>query len=418
MNAIIISVGDELMMGQTIDTNSAWLSTRLVALGCTPLYHKTVGDDLGGIVDAVLEAGDRADIVVITGGLGPTEDDMTRHALAKTINVPLDLHEPSLETIEKFFRSIGRVMPPTNRIQAMYPRGSDVLANYWGTAPGIHLVIGAAHLYAFPGVPREMRGMFERYIVPYLEQMSGRSIVTESITTFGAGESTVAEALGPLMERTRNPLVGTTVSGGEVTIRVRSDFVTREEAMQACEDVVLDIKKRMGDWVVGVGGSSLTETTVNMARSLGVLLTVAESCTGGLLAKLLTDIPGSSDVFLGGWVTYSNELKVNELGVSPDVLSKDGAVSQGVAMAMAEGALKRSGADYALALTGVAGPAGGTESKPVGTVWLAIASRQGSETRLESECYSFPGERGMIRLRAAKTAINRLRLALLARRTS
>jgi nicotinamide-nucleotide amidase len=416
MDAVILSVGDELILGQTVDTNSAWLSSQLILRGCMPSYHKTVGDDADGIASAIREATGVANLVIITGGLGPTEDDMTRQALAKMLKKPLRIDDESLAAIEAFFRSIGRPMPVANRAQAMHPEGTKVLQNLWGTAPGIHALIGNAHVFAFPGVPPEMKAMYERYIVPHLEQSAGRFIHTESVTTYGAGESNVAHILGDLMSRLRNPLVGTTVSAGEVTIRVRSDFDTEDQALRECERTVDEIKERLGAWLIGTGGVSLAEATIRLARQRGMRLVVAESCTGGLLAKLLTDIPGASEMFLGGWVTYSNDLKTKELGVDPAVIQREGAVSEAVAIAMAEGALKASGADVALSLTGIAGPGGGTATKPVGTVWMAMAFREGDRIVCESEHCLFPGSRDMIRLRAAKTAINRLRLALVGRR--
>jgi nicotinamide-nucleotide amidase len=307
-------------------------------------------------------------------------------------------------------------MPPTNRIQAMYPKTGKVLPNSWGTAPGIYAQLGDAHVYVFPGVPREMMGMFEKYISVHLEKKMGRCIVTESVTTFGAGESILAQALGELMERTRNPLVGTTVSNGEVSVRIRSDFATQAEATRECEVTVTEVMNRLGDWVVGRKGVSLAAATIQLARERGIHLAVAESCTGGGLSALLTDVPGSSDVFLGGWVTYANEMKARELDVNANDILSEGAVSKKVCMAMAEGALKKSGADYSLAITGTAGPGGGSESKPVGTVWTALAFRRDGKIFCESESHLFPGSRDMIRMRAAKTAINCLRLALRAGR--
>ncbi len=415
MNVVILSVGDELIVGQTVDTNSAWLSTRLISHGCLPLYHKTTGDDLNAIVDALHEASGKADLIVVTGGLGPTEDDLTRQALAKALNQPLVLDELSLRTIEGYFRSIGRDMPIANRIQAMYPQGGKVLPNPWGTAPGIHAQLAGASVYAFPGVPREMHNMFEKYISPGLTQATGKFIVTESVTTFGAGESSIAQILGELMDRSRNPVVGTTVSAGEVTVRVRSDFSSHAEALRECVTTVAEIERRLGNWVVGTGGVSLVEATMQIARQAGVRLAVAESCTGGLLSKLITDIPGASDVFIGGWVTYSNDLKIKELMVDAGLLARDGAVSEAVSMAMAEGALKKSGADYALSLTGIAGPSGGSDGKPVGSLWMTMAFRHHGVVCTKSEHCLFPGDRDMIRLRAAKTAINCLRLALMTR---
>lgn len=413
MNAIILSIGDELTLGQTVDTNSAWLSGRLTAAGVATRYHKTVADDLDAIVAVIREAAEQADIVVVTGGLGPTQDDLTRQALATVLKRPLDMHPPSLDRIRLFFQRLGREMPPTNRVQALVPRGAEVLDNDWGTAPGIKARLGRATLYAFPGVPREMQAMFDRHVHPSLERPGGAGLVTESLLVFGAGESTVAERLGDLMRRDRNPLVGTTVSGGIVTVRLRSQFPTREIALRQLEKTAREVRERLGPLVFGQGADTLPAVVGRLATERGVRVATAESCTGGLLAKLLTDNPGSSAYFLGGWVTYANDMKTQELGVPGELLAGHGAVSEAVAMAMAEGAARRSGADYAMALTGVAGPEGGSGDKPVGTVWIALAHRRPDGIGVRAECHRFPGDREMVRDRAAKTALNLLRLDLL-----
>jgi nicotinamide-nucleotide amidase len=412
MKAIILSIGDELTLGQSVDTNSAWLSGRLTAAGVATRYHKTVADDQEAIVAAVREAAGQADLVLVTGGLGPTQDDLTRQALAAVMNRPLDMHPPSLERIRLFFERLGRDMPPTNRVQALVPRGAEVLENDWGTAPGIKARLGRATLYAFPGVPREMQPMFDRHVQPSLQRPGAAGLVTESLRVFGAGESTVAEKLGDLMRRDRNPLVGTTVSGGIVTVRLRSQFLTREIALRQLERTAQEVRERLGPLVFGRGTDTLPEVVGRLAAERGVRVATAESCTGGLLAKLLTDNPGSSAYFLGGWVTYANAMKTRELGVPESLLDGHGAVSEAVAVAMAEGAARRSGAEYALALTGVAGPEGGSEEKPVGLVWIALAHRRPDGLGARAECHRFPGDRESVRDRAAKTALNLLRLEL------
>lgn len=413
MKAIILSIGDELIFGQTIDSNSAWLSARLADRGIIPLYHKTIADSLEMTVVALRLAVSEAELVIVTGGLGPTLDDLTRQALAVFLDKPLDLHPPSLKRMKAFFKELGREMPPSNRIQAHIPRGTEALDNDWGTAPGVKVKIGKTLVFALPGVPREMEKMAERYIFPLFARGSGHAVGVESLAAFGFGESVVAEKLGDLMRRDRNPSVGTTVSGGVVTVRVRSEAPTVELARKLLARTVTQIKDRLGEMIYAVGGQTLAGIVAQLAVLKGKRLVTAESCTGGLVAKLLTDIPGSSVWFEGGWVTYSNVLKEKQLSVPGALIEKDGAVSEAVACAMAEGALKHSTADYSVALTGVAGPEGGTASRPVGMVWVAVGHRDGHKLLARAECFRFPGDRDMIRDRAAKTAINLLRLELI-----
>ncbi len=413
MNVIILSIGDELILGQTIDSNSAWLSARLADRGIITLYHKTIADDMEATVEALRLAATETELVIVTGGLGPTQDDLTRQAFAALINKPLDLHPPSLERIRSYFKSLGREMPASNRIQAHIPRGADVLENNWGTAPGIKMKMGKTLFFAFPGVPYEMEKMAEFHLFPLFERNSGMMVAIESLGTFGAGESIVAEKLGELMRRDRNPVVGTTVSGGVVTVRLRSEAPTIELAQKQLARTSALVKERLGVLVFAEGTQTLAEVVGKLAKLKIKRLVTAESCTGGLVAKMLTDVAGSSAWFEGGWVTYANEMKVQELAVPAALIERDGAVSESVACAMACGALKHSTADYSIALTGVAGPEGGTEVKPVGTVWIAIGYRNETQVTTQVECFRFPGGRDTIRDRAAKTALNMLRLELL-----
>jgi nicotinamide-nucleotide amidase len=412
MKAAILSVGDELVLGQTVDSNSAWLSAKLAACGIMTVHHKTVADDLAAITRAIREAVKAAPLVILTGGLGPTEDDLTRQALARAMRRPLVLHPASLVKIRRFFQTLGREMSPSNRIQALYPRGAVMLRNDWGTAPGLKAGFGRSTFYAFPGVPREMMNMFTHHVEPSLVRGAGRCILTRTLHTFGAGESTVADLLGGLMARDRNPVVGTTVSGGIVSVRIRSDFDTRRSAQQQLAKTAAEVETCLGGLVFGRDGEMLEEVVGDLLRRAGQRLAVAESCTGGLVAKMVTDVPGASAWFAGGWVVYSNALKHGALAVPMILLRRHGAVSEPVARAMAEGALKKSGADYALALTGIAGPDGGSKDKPVGTVWIALAGKCGRKIEVGAECFRFPGNRGMVRDRAAKTALNMLRLKL------
>lgn len=413
MKAVILSIGDELVLGQTTDTNSAWLSSQLAAEGVMTSYHQTVADTVDDISAAITTAAKVSDFLIITGGLGPTKDDLTRDALAKVLNQPMELHEASLDRINLFFKSLGREMPPSNKIQAMLPRSAKPLNNDWGTAPGIEATIGNCRLFIFPGVPNEMMHMFHRYVLPAIPTNIKRCILTETINTFGAGESTVAEKLGDLMQRNRNPIVGTTVSAGIVSIRIRSDFPSIDTARRELEATVDEIQNRLDQLVFGRGRDTLQEVVGTLARYRRKKLATAESCTGGLVAKMLTEVAGSSDYFLGGWVVYSNDLKTRELGVPHELITEYGAVSEQVASAMAVQALLKAGADLSVSLTGIAGPGGGTPAKPVGTVWIGIAAKKNETVSAIAQHYIFPGDRAHVRDRAAKTALNLLRLTLI-----
>jgi nicotinamide-nucleotide amidase len=413
MKAVILSIGDELIMGQTVDTNSAWLSARLADLGIMTHYHKTVADDTAAVTLALKEACDCCDLVIVTGGLGPTEDDLTRHALAELLNRPLDLHPPSLERIRSFFKSLGREMPAMNRIQAMIPRGVEVLANDWGTAPGMKVKSGKAQLFFFPGVPREMVKMVERDVLPLYQKHTGLALAVAALHVFGAGESTVAEMLGDLMRRDRNPLIGTTASKWVVTVRIRSEAPTPGLAQRQLAETVKTVEARLGTLIYGHDQDTLQGVVARLALAKNQKVVTAESCTGGLIAQLLTDEAGSSGFFAGGWVVYSNAMKTRELGVPASLIERDGAVSEAVACSMAEGALRRGEADWALSATGIAGPDGGSSEKPVGTVWVGLAHRSAEGIRVRAERFFLPGPRDSVRDRAAKSALNMLRLELL-----
>lgn len=413
MQAIIISVGDELTLGQSVDTNSAWLSARLAEMGVMTRSHHTVPDDQGAIVQVVRSATELAEWVVITGGLGPTQDDLTRQALAELHGAPLVLHAPSLARIEQFFKDRGRVMTASNRVQAMAPAGALVLDNPQGTAPGLRLGVGRALVFALPGVPFEMKAMFEQHLAPLIAAQAGRTILARKINTFGVGESMVGEALGDLMRRDQNPMVGTTVSAGIVSIRIRSDFPTRAQAQDELDRTVRAVKQKLGTAVFSEGDVSLAAVVGLLLHARHRTVATAESCTAGLVAAMLTEVPGASDWFLGGWVVYANRTKIAALGVPDDLIAREGAVSESVVRKMAEEALQRSAGDYALALTGVAGPEGGSPEKPVGTVWIGLGKNIAGQTRVVAERFLLLGDRAMIRERAAKAALNMLRLELL-----
>lgn len=415
MPAILLSIGDELTLGQTVDTNAAWLSARLSSLGIACAEHRTVPDDFDQIATTIQQCAKSADFMIITGGLGPTDDDLTRPALAKAMGVDLVEDPKSVDEIAAYFTGRGRTMPQRNRIQATHPQTSKMIQNTCGTAPGIQATLGSCEIFVTPGVPREMFAMFERDIEPAIRQMAGTSqtILTTKLNSFGSGESEIAEHLGDLCDRNRNPVVGTTVARGYVSVRIRSEHDDPEQAKAMLDDTLEQVKAKVGPLAFGRDAVQLQEVVIALLTEQGKTVATAESCTGGLIAGMLTDVPGSSAAVLGGWVTYANQMKTQQLGVPTKMIEQNGAVSQQVIEAMARGALEKSGADFALSTSGIAGPGGGTEDKPVGTVWIGMAWRDGGSTHAAARLSRFAGDRDTIRDRSAKCALQLLRLKLL-----
>ncbi len=408
MKAIILAVGDELVSGQTVDSNSAHLSRRLAMRGIGVLRHETVGDELTQLAAAISRAAGDADVVLISGGLGPTADDLTRHAIARAMDEPLVLDEDSLAEIEAFFRKRGRQMVDANRVQAMRPTSASMIPNERGTAPGILARLGRATVFAMPGVPHEMRHMYEAGVAPHLGD--GAGVVTHHIVhSFGSGESDIATKIADLMERGREPAVGTTVAAGLVSIRIVSRGDSLDEADGKFRSVRDEIRRRLGSLVIGEGQDTMASVVGNLLSQRRMTLATAESCTGGLIGEMLTQVPGASDYFLGGIISYANRVKSSQLGVDPEVIDTSGAVSEPVAIAMATGVRDRLSADWAVSATGIAGPTGGTDEKPVGTVWIGLAGPEGARAHR----HVFPGDRAFIRRRTALAALNSLRLQLL-----
>lgn len=418
MRAIILSIGDELVLGQTVDTNSAWLSQQLASVGVAVAAHLTVGDDQRGIEQAILESVGRCDVLLISGGIGPTEDDLTRQALAAVMGVELEMSDAWLHRLEAFFRKIGRPMSALNRIQAMIPRGATMIDNPAGTAAGIDATYVAGdqkticRIFVMPGVPKEMKLMFAQSVLPHVKAGAGGAVIlSRTLHTFGMGESNVAEKLGQLMDRKRNPSVGTTVSGGIVSLRINSRFDSMDEAQRQLEETDALCRAALGDLIFGREDDTLATVVAAMLLSAPQAPTVAtaESCTGGLLAKVLTDTPGSSRYFRYGWVTYANEAKTDLLGVPESELKEHGAVSEQTVRTMARAARDLSRTDFAISISGIAGPDGGTPEKPVGTVWIGLAHGAGVDARR----FVLTGDREMIRDRSAKMALTMLRFKLL-----
>ncbi len=404
----IVSIGNELLSGQ-VDTNAAYLCEKLLSLGIPVVSCYTVGDETEAIVRVLELAKSDADLVIATGGLGPTDDDLTRTAFAKLLNVELRLDENILKKAEDFFAGRDLPTPERNKVQALIPAGTRPVANDLGTAPGIEAKIGKKLLFALPGVPAEMKEMFEKLIAPQLRQLHAQQvIVTRKIKCFGAGESAVAELLGDMMQRGRNPLVNCTVDCGLITLSVVAAAAERRSAEEMAEEAEKLLREKLGRLVFGTAGETLAEVVGGQLLRRKKKIAVAESCTGGLLCKLITDIPGASTYFTHGWVTYSNTAKTRELGVSGELIDKYGAVSAEVAAAMAQAARHKAKTDFAVAITGIAGPGGATEQKPVGLVYITVCS----DDKFLTKGFDFSHDRRSIRLKSALTALNLLRLEL------
>lgn len=410
--AWVISTGTELALGQTVDTNTAWLAAQLAAIGIRTLRHITVPDDTDATRNVVLQASTACDVILLTGGLGPTDDDLTRQALANATGVPLELHAPSLEHLRAFFAARGREMPPANTVQAMLPQSATALPNTCGTAPGIRIELNGTPCFALPGVPFEMRAMFERHVLPELQRRTtGATLLTCILQTFGLGESDLGERIRDLMARGRNPEVGTTAGFGLVGIRINAAAPTRAAAQALLDDTEAELRARLGSIIFGRDGDTLASVVGAQLIASGQTLSTAESCTGGLIGTLITDIAGSSAYYRGGAITYADDTKVSLLDVDQRTLDEHGAVSERVAEALARGAANRFGTDYAISTTGVAGPSGGTAQKPVGLVFIGLHTP--AETTARKCLFGSDAPREAIRLRAARTALNSARLHLL-----
>jgi nicotinamide-nucleotide amidase len=417
--AALLSIGDELVLGEKLDTNSMWLADRLGAIGLLVSEHRTAPDNHEAIASAMVHLVGSADAVVVGGGLGPTADDMTRQGLARALEIltgqaqPLVEDAHALEAIRAIFARTGRDMPEANRVQALRPSGAHGLPNAHGTAPGmlarVELAGRTRIIACLPGPPHEMRPMFAQAVEPALRAMPGVAHAElRVVQVFGLGESEVATRIADLMQRDNNPAVGTTASAGLVSCRVRVEPgrdvrgpYSASDPMAAAQEAVSIITARCEGYVANQSGRTLAATLMDEAAARAWTVATAESCTGGLVGQLITAEPGSSRAYLGGWVTYSNAMKASELGVRPGDLDEFGAVSREVAVSMARGAAARSGARLALSITGVAGPDGGTSEKPVGTVWIGY-SGEGTQGACQ---FRFSGDRASIRKWAASTAL-------------
>ncbi len=412
MKAEIIAIGSELVGGQSLDTNSQWLSRALGDLGIPVHFHTSLGDDLGENVDVFRIAADRADLVVTSGGLGPTQDDLTREALARLAGVGLVEDPASLDAIAAMFARRNRPMAAMNRVQALLPEGAEPLPNAVGTAPGILMKVGRARFACLPGVPYEMKRMFAEQVEPRLRRdgLAARTIVHRKINLFGKGESEVeAEALD-LTARGRVPEVGITASDATISFRISAEAGSREEAARAILPTAELIYARFADMIVGEGADDVADALVRELVRAGRTIASAESCTGGLIAYRITAIPGASRHFPGGVVTDSDGSKADLLGVPGSIIEAHGAVSAEVASEMAARVRERFGVDLGLAVTGNAGPGPGIPGDAVGLVYLGLSTAEKTQARKIEIGPEQP--RDVIQSRAAKQAINWARLVL------
>ncbi len=377
----ILSIGTELLLGNIANTDAQMLSQGLSELGLNVYYHTVVGDNPQRAKEAVAIAKGRADIIITTGGLGPTCDDLTKNVLAEAFGKKLVYDEGSAQRIKSYFTRTGRPMTENNLQQALLPEGCTVLPNDWGTAPGCAFCADGVHVIMLPGPPSECRPMFLHRAKPYLMSLSEGVIVSHTLKLFGIGESSMEAQLRDQMNAMSNPTLAPYAKEGECELRVTAKAATDEGAQALLRPTVEQLKSLFGSKVYGVDVSSMEEVVERLLKEKGLTIGVAESCTGGLMAKRLTDVPGASQVFLGGVISYTNSVKAGVLGVPQHLLDQFGAVSAEVARAMAEGARKALGCDIALSATGVAGPDKDEWDNEVGTMFVAISTPDGTHVR-------------------------------------
>lgn len=410
MKAELIAVGTEILLGEIVNTDAQMISQGLSELGMDVYYQTVVGDNPERLLGVIENAKQRADIIITTGGLGPTLDDLTKETLASVFGKKMTLHQPSLDRIVDFFQGIGKEMTPNNEKQAWLPEGCTVFVNEWGTAPGCAFEVEGKYVIMLPGPPRECNPMWKYCAMPYLYKLAGGCIVSSNVRVFGTGESLMEAKLHDMMERMKNPTIAPYAKTSECFARITAKADTVEEAKAMLVPVVAEVCEILGDDVYGVDVDSLEQVVGDGLRDRGMTLSVAESCTGGLLSTRITDIPGCSAYYKGGVCSYTNDVKMKILGVQKDTLDSVGAVSPEVAEQMAEGVAKVLGTDVGVGITGIAGPDGGTEEKPVGLVYISIS--------YQGKCFTKKMQsrlgRDRVRMQAASTALDMIRRNVLA----
>lgn len=408
MIAEIIAVGTELLIGQIVNTNAQYLSRRLNDLGINVYYHSVVGDNPARLEQSLKLAMSRADLIITTGGLGPTKDDLTKETIAKTLGKNLVLHQESHQAIKCFFERQHRKIMKNNEKQAYFPEGCIVIPNNNGTAPGCIIEHEGKVIVMFPGPPKEMIPMFENTVFPYFTEKTGQTIASRMLKVFGIGESEMETRIVDLIDSQTNPTIAPYVGDGDVVIRVTARCHDKEEAQRMIQPVVDQIAERLDCFLYSTNGETMEEVVVGLLKEKGVMLSTAESCTGGMLASRIINVPGSSRVFERGFITYSNNAKIEELGVSQKTLETYGAVSEETAVEMVRGLVARTNTRAGIAITGIAGPDGGTAEKPVGLVYIAVCL----DGVVECRKFNFIGDRQRVRNVSCLNALNMLRMKL------
>ena len=409
MKAEIITVGTEILLGDILNTNCRYLSRELAAMGIEMYYQITVGDNEERLLKTLEESLNRSDIVICTGGLGPTEDDMTKEVCAKYFGYELELNKPSLDAMLERFKHMNRVPTKNNEKQAYFPKEAYILKNDNGTAPGCIMEKDNKMIVVLPGPPKEMQPMFENYVKPYLSKLTDDVIESEVLRIIGVGESKVENDILDIIDSQTNPTIATYAKGYECTLRITAKAKSVEEAKELIKPMSDEMKRRFGQSLYAVGETSIEEVVAKMLVENNLKIAVAESCTGGMVSASLINYPGISSVFMEGCVTYSNEAKMKSLGVKKETLDVYGAVSPECAKEMAAGVAARYNTNVGIATTGIAGPGGGTDEKPVGLVYFGIYING----KVISKKYVFNGDRQGVRERATRTILNDLRLELL-----
>lgn len=372
MKTAILSIGTELLFGQITNTNTVYLSQKLNMLGYDVMYHYTVGDNPERVRDMIRLAFQDCDLVITTGGLGPTQDDLTKEMVCQVMGDELVMMDEVMSELESYFEKLGRPMTENNKKQAYVPSRAEVFINHEGSAPGFALEKDGKYVICMPGPPREMTSMFEDSVMPYLQSMSEDVIYYRMLRAFGIGESALETKLLDLIDDQTDPTLATYAKEGECSLRIASKRKTEAEAREAVDEMVEKVKERVGEFIYSCDDEELVQVVCRKLMEKGLTLSSAESCTGGKFAAAVTDIPGISAVFQRGLVTYSNQAKMDELGVKAETLKKYGAVSEETAMEMVEGLRRVSGSDVCVSVTGIAGPGGGSDAKPVGLVYIGF----------------------------------------------
>lgn len=411
LTAEIVTIGDEILYGSIVDSNAAYMGQSLTEMGIQPAWSTTVGDDREHIRHALEMAISRADVILVTGGLGPTHDDITKGVIAEVVDKRLIFHQELLDVVEAMFANRGILMPESNRVQAFIPEGAIILDNPIGTAPGFAVTSGRATIFVMPGVPTEMKKMMVEQVTPRLKDQSGGQVILHRmIKTSGIGESSLSEYVGDIIDGATDVKVASLPQATGVMLRLTTSAPNVEQAREQIEVLESVIYSRAGAFIYGTDDDTMELVVGRLLAQRNETIAVAESCTGGLISDRLTDVSGSSAYFHQGIVTYSNEAKISHLGVPPEIIERYGAVSAETAEAMAEGIKRVGNSTYGLSTTGVAGPTGGSDTRPVGLVYVGLAHETGVVVRE----FRFSTDRRANKTRTMLAALNMVRLLITA----